>query len=69
MSQDRLRAEIERFDPRVPIEAAWTPPSSWYTDAGFFALERRTVFHRSWQLVARKDQLTETGAYVSGWVR
>ena len=41
MSQDRLRAEIERFDPSVPIEAAWTPPCSWYTDPEIFALERR----------------------------
>ncbi len=66
MSQDRLRAEIERFDPSVPIEAAWTPPCSWYTDPEIFALERAAVFRHSWQPVARVDQLAEPGSYVSG---
>ena len=66
MSQDRLRAEIERFDPSVPIEAAWTPPSSWYTDPEILALERAAVFRGSWQPVARIEQLAEPGAYVSG---
>ncbi len=30
MTPDRLRAELSRFDPALPIERAWTPPASWY---------------------------------------
>ena len=46
-----MREELERFDPQVPIEQASTPPASWYTDPRFYALERTTVFHRTWQAV------------------
>ena len=36
---ESLQTEIERFDPSVPIEAAWMPPSSWYLDPQFLDLE------------------------------
>lgn len=40
---------VEAFDPRIPLEEALTPPSSWYTDPSFFALEFNRVFFRGWQ--------------------
>ena len=61
-----LRAELERFDPTVPIERALTPPASWYTDPRIFELERRAVFHRTWQPVGRIDELRSPGDYISG---
>lgn len=54
------------FDPRIPIEEASTPPSSWYVDPLFYRRERREVFRRTWQAVARLDQLRQAGDYVSG---
>jgi len=58
--------EIRRFDPERPLEEATTPPASWYTEPAILALERERVFRRTWQLVARADQLERAGAYVAG---
>jgi len=63
---DPLREEIQSFRPEIPIEEAWTPPSSWYTWPELYELERRAVFARTWQPVARADQLAAPGDYVSG---
>ena len=57
---------IDRFEPEVPIESASMPPSAWYTDPGFFELERRALFSRSWQPLARAAQLATPGAYTGG---
>lgn len=46
-----LQKLVHQFDPKVPIEEAVTPPSSWYTDPSFFDLELQRVFHRGWQAV------------------
>jgi len=66
MEAQALRAEIERFDPGIPIEKAWTPPAAWYTSRDVAELERRAVFARTWQAVARVAEVAEPGAYVSG---
>ena len=63
-----LRDAISSFDSAAPIEDAWTPPSSWYVDPKFHELERRAVFARSWQPVARVADLAQTGDYASGVV-
>jgi choline monooxygenase len=63
-----LREEIDRFEPGLPIERAHTPPASWYVDPRFFELERRAVFGRTWQAVARLDEVAAPGAYVAGCV-
>ena len=61
-----LKPEIDRFDPSAPLEGAWTPPASWYTDPRFLDHERRTVFLRSWQAVGRSDQLVRPGDFFTG---
>jgi phenylpropionate dioxygenase-like ring-hydroxylating dioxygenase large terminal subunit len=65
---DLLRREVLRFDPEIPIERAWTPPASWYTDAEIHHLEQRAVFAQSWLAVARLEQLARPGQFVSGCV-
>lgn len=45
------RKIVEQFDPRIPIEKAVTPPSSWYTHSSFLSLELDRVFYRGWLAV------------------
>lgn len=44
---------VHHFNPKIPIEKAVTPPSSWYTDHSFFHLELDRVFYRGWQAVGQ----------------
>ena len=60
-----LEAEIRRFDPTLPLERAWLPPSSWYTERAFHDLDRATVFRRHWLFAARAAQLRRPGDYVA----
>jgi choline monooxygenase len=66
MSRHRpLRDVISSYRRDTPLEYASTIPSSWYTDPRVLALERRTVFSRSWQVAARVDELREPGQFVT----
>ena len=56
----------ESFDPTIPIEEAPTPPSTWYTDPAVLQRELDSVFRRTWQPVARLEQVMEAGDFVSG---
>lgn len=41
---------VGEFNPKIPIEEAFTPPSSWYTDPDFYAFELNRVFYTGWQV-------------------
>ncbi|GAB2219093.1 hypothetical protein Droror1_Dr00006721 [Drosera rotundifolia] len=56
----------EDFDPRIPIEDAVTPPSSWYTDPAFYEFELDRVFYRGWQAVGYAEQVREVHDYFTG---
>jgi choline monooxygenase len=49
----------------MSVERAKTIPAAWYSSAEIAERERAEVFHASWQLVARADQLRAPGSYVS----
>jgi choline monooxygenase len=66
MTVEAFDSELERFDPGIAIEAARTPPSSWYLAPEFLRQERRRVFLRSWQAVGRLDQVAAVGDYFTG---
>jgi choline monooxygenase len=68
MSESWLDQQLDCFDPTLPIEDAWLPPSSWYTEPGIFEVERDTVFKNSWLIAARDDQLESPGDFVAGRV-
>ncbi len=53
------------YNDQAPLEQAWTIPAAWYVDARVADLERRNVFSRTWQVVARADQLQQPGQYVT----
>src|SRR5256885_10884070 len=46
----------------LPLERAYTIPSSWYFDSELGDLERRTAF-AGWQAVGRLDQVNGPGSY------
>lgn len=51
------------FSFNARIEHAYTLPSALYTDPACLALERERVFHRTWQLVGRTEQVARIGDY------
>jgi choline monooxygenase len=65
---DPLDLVLSRFDADAPLAQASTIPADWYTDPRIAALERRTVWSRTWQLVGRTAQVTEPGAFVTAEV-
>lgn len=57
---------VLEFDPKIPIEKAVTPPSSWYTDPSFYDLELQCVFYRGWQAVGYTEQVKEPHDFFTG---
>ena len=56
---------LSSYNDHAPLAEALTIPASWYVDARIAELERRNVFSRTWQLVARTDQLQHPGDFVT----
>jgi choline monooxygenase len=65
---DSLEDVVSRFDDTAPLAQASTIPAAWYTDVRIAALERGTVWSRTWQLVGRTAQVAEPGAFVTAEV-
>jgi choline monooxygenase len=63
-----LASLLDAYDAAAPLDQARTIPSSWYTDPRIFELEQGAVFGRTFQPVARKDQLADPGSYVTAEV-
>ncbi|XP_021616862.1 choline monooxygenase, chloroplastic isoform X2 [Manihot esculenta] len=57
---------VDEFDPRIPIEKALTPPSSWYTDPSFYEYELHRVFYGGWQAVGYTEQVKDPGDFFTG---
>ncbi|XP_038880722.1 choline monooxygenase, chloroplastic [Benincasa hispida] len=57
---------VDEFDPEIPLEKAVTPPSSWYIDPSFYALELDRVFYRGWQAVGYVEQLKDPHDFFTG---
>src|SRR5260370_10423370 len=53
------------YDDRAPLAQASTIPAAWYVDPRIAELERLSVFSKTWQLVARTDQLQAPGQFVA----
>jgi choline monooxygenase len=56
---------LSSYDDRAPLSQASTIPAAWYTDPRIAELERLSVFSKTWQLVARTDQVRSPGQFVS----
>ena len=61
--QRSVESLLNLYNPRDPLERAWTIPSPWYFDARIADLEHSSVFAGSWQVVGRVDQLKKNGDF------
>src|SRR5271157_4776373 len=57
-------ASAESIPDRL-LERAFTIPAAWYVDQRIAELERQVVFGGTWQVVARADQLQQSGQFVT----
>jgi choline monooxygenase len=57
---------VREFDPAVPLDAAETPPKSWYLEPAMHDHEITRLFARNWMPVCRRAQVAEPGEYVAG---
>jgi choline monooxygenase len=65
---DELEAVLADYDADAPLAEASTIPAAWYTDPRVAERERRGVFARTWQMIARTDQVNAPGRYVTAVV-
>ncbi len=59
---------LSSYDDGAPLSRAATIPAAWYTDPRIAELERLSVFSRTWQLIARTDQVKSPGQFISTMV-
>jgi phenylpropionate dioxygenase-like ring-hydroxylating dioxygenase large terminal subunit len=60
-----LRDIIAMYHDQAPLECASTIPAAWYVSEGIAELERQAVFARTWQVIARADQVRQPGQFVT----
>ena len=58
-----VRDLVNLYNPRDPLEEAWTIPAPWYFDGRIAALERASVFSTTWQVVGCAEQVRENGRF------
>jgi choline monooxygenase len=63
--EQTLKDILASYNDSAPLAEAHTIPASWYTDARVAELEKQNVFARTWQAIARTDQLSVNGQYVT----
>jgi choline monooxygenase len=68
MMQPSIEQILSSYDDRAPLSQASTIPAAWYVDPRVADLERLSVFSKTWQLVARTEQLKSPGQFVSAVV-
>jgi choline monooxygenase len=65
MMQPSIDQILSSYDDRAPLSQASTIPAAWYVDPRIADLERVSVFCKTWQLVARTEQVKSPGQFVS----
>ncbi len=63
--QSSIQQILSSYDDHAPLSRASTIPAAWYVDPRIAELERLNVFSKTWQLVARTDQLQNPGQFIS----
>ncbi|KAK1551325.1 hypothetical protein Q3G72_033967 [Acer saccharum] len=57
---------VGEFNPKISIEKAVTPPSSWYTHPSFFDLELDRLFYTGWLAVGYTEQINDPRDFFTG---
>ena len=63
--QVSIKEILSSYDDQAPLSQASTIPAPWYIDPRIAELEMQNVFSKTWQLVARTDQLENGGDFVT----
>ena len=63
--QTSIEQILAIYNDRAPLSEASTIPAPWYVDPRIAELERLNVFSKTWQLVARTEQLQKPGQFVA----
>jgi choline monooxygenase len=63
--EQALKEILASYNDSAPLAEAHTIPASWYTDVRVAELEKQNVFARTWQAIARTEQLSINGQYVT----
>lgn len=59
-----LSEKLSAYDVTLPFERAEPIPSAWLTDPEIYEETCERVFRNSWQVVARSDELAESGSFL-----
>ncbi len=60
-----VRQILASYRPELDLNCASTIPAAFYTDQRIHELERSAVFGSGWQFVARAEQVSEPGRFVT----
>jgi choline monooxygenase len=66
--QNSIEQILSAYNDQAPLAQASTIPAAWYVDPRIAELERINVFGKTWQLVARTDQVQSSGQFISTMV-
>ncbi len=63
--QSSIEQILSAYDDHAPLAQASTIPAAWYVDPRIAELERVAVFSKTWQLVARTEQVENPGQFAA----
>jgi choline monooxygenase len=63
--QSSIEQVLASYNDHAPLAQASTIPAAWYVDPRIAELERLNAFSKTWQLVARTDQLEASGQFIA----
>ena len=67
LSQSELEQIRSGYD-SVP-ERSYSLNAACYREPRFFELDRRAIFHRSWQFLCHVEKLREPGSYLAAEIQ